>query len=151
LLAGLGSHDQRSRTEEYIEQLERETGSALLPAFWPVIQPADPAWTALEANHLYGQLKNQPYTYHIGGLWPVLTGLYAVGLARHGSLQRAHHLLSALATANAQGRDGSMWDFAEYHHGQTHEPMGTRHTAWSAAATILARQALIQDLRAWLV
>ncbi|GHP00072.1 hypothetical protein KSF_101190 [Reticulibacter mediterranei] len=142
LLAEIGSHEQRERAEEYVEQLERETGSALLSAFWPVIQPTDPAWKALQANHLYGPLKNQPYTYHNGGLWPVLTGLYAVGLTRYGHLQRAWHLLEALAMANAQGRDGSTWEFAEYHHGQTHEPMGTRHTAWSAAATILAHQAL---------
>jgi Alkaline and neutral invertase len=151
LLAAIGSHDQRKRAEEYVERLEEETGSALLPAFWPVIQPGDPAWSVLEANHLYGQIKNQPYTYHNGGLWPVLTGLYAVGLTRDGYLQRARHLLDALVTANAQGRDGSAWDFAEYHHGQTHEPMGTRHTAWSAAATILAHQALMQDLTAWFV
>lgn len=143
LLAEIGSHDQRKQAEEYVERLEQETGSALLPAFWPVIQPGDSAWTALEANHLYGQLKNQPYTYHNGGLWPVLTGLYAVGLTRYGYLQRARRLLGALAAANAQGRDGSTWDFAEYHHGQTHEPMGTRHAAWSAAATILAHQALM--------
>ena len=151
LLAGIGSDDQRKRAEEYVEQLEQETGSALLPAFWPVIQPGDSAWAALKANHLYDQLKNQPYTYHNGGLWPVLTGLYAVGLTRYGYLQRARHLLGALAVANAQGRNSSTWDFAEYHHGQTHEPMGTRQTAWSAAATILAHQALIQGLTGWLV
>jgi hypothetical protein len=151
LLASIGSHDQRKRAEEYVERLEEETGSALLPAFWPVIQPGDSAWSALEANHLYGQIKNQPYTYHNGGFWPVLTGLYAVGLTHDGYLQRARHLLDALATANARGRDGRTWDFAEYHHGQTHEPMGTRHAAWSAAATILAHQTLMQDLTAWLV
>ncbi|HET8843362.1 MAG TPA: glycoside hydrolase 100 family protein [Ktedonobacteraceae bacterium] len=151
LLAEIGSHDQSKRAEAYVKRLEREIGSSLLPAFWPVIQPGNSAWRVLEANHLYSQFKNRPYTYHNGGLWPMLTGLYAVGLTRYGSLPRVWHLLSALTTANAQGRDGSIWDFAEYHHGQTYEPMGTRHTAWSAAATILAHQALMQGLAAWFV
>ena len=151
LLAAIGADHQRAKSDAYIEQLEHAIGSPLLPAFWPVIQPDDPAWTALEANHLYGQVKNQPYTYHNGGLWPMLTGLYAVGLTRYGCLQRAQHLLAALAAANAQGHAQSTWDFAEYHHGQTHEPMGTRHTAWSAAATILAHQVLTKGVQAWYV
>ncbi len=149
LLAAVGTDEQHTRAEKYIEQLEHLIGSPLLPAFWPVIQPGNPGWAALEANHLYGQVKNQPYRYHNGGLWPVLTGLYAVGLARSERQQHAWHLLAALASANAQGRAQSRWDFAEYHHGQTHEPMGTRHTAWSAAATVLAHQALVQGETAW--
>jgi GH15 family glucan-1,4-alpha-glucosidase len=149
LLAAIGTDDQRAQTEAYVEQLEHTIGSSLLPAFWPVIQPGDSAWTALETNHLYDQVKNQPYTYLNGGLWPMLTGLYAVGLARYGFIQRTQHLLAALAAANARGRTHGTWDFAEYHHGQTHEPMGTRYTAWSAAATILTHQVLAQGLTAW--
>jgi glycogen debranching enzyme len=83
-----------------------------------------------------------PYMYHNGGLWPVLTGLYAVGLARHGQRERARQLLAAINVANAQGGGNGQWDFAEYHHGQTHLPMGAKHLAWSAAAGVLAHQAV---------
>ncbi len=90
-----------------------------------------------------------PYTYHNGGLWPMLTGLYAVGLVRHGLWERAKHLLTAINTANAQGSENSQWDFAEYHHGQTHLPMGTKHLAWSAAAGVLAHQAVWHGISCW--
>ena len=151
LLAAIGSEEQRTRAEVYVQALQKTIGSAQLPAFWPVIQPDEPAWAALEANHLYGQVKNQPYTYHNGGLWPMLTGLYAVGMARYGYLERTQQLLDALISANARGRAGGMWDFAEYHHGQTHEPMGMCRTAWSAAALVLAHQVLAQGLSTWFV
>ncbi len=142
LLADLGDDEQRQEAERYVQSLEQEIGSALLPAFWPVIRPGEPAWAALEANHLYGELKNQPYRYHNGGLWPVLTGLYAIGLARHGRQERAKHLLAAINEANARGGDNEQWWFAEYHHGQVHEPLGSKYLAWSAAAGVLAYQAV---------
>lgn len=142
LLADLGTDEQRQRTVDYVETLEQQTGSKLLPAFWPVIQPGTDAWQQLEVNHLYGQLKNQPYKYHNGGLWPVLTGLYATGIARHGQRERAASLLQALNEANEQGRDGERWEFAEYHHARTFEPLGTKHVAWSGASAVLAYQSI---------
>jgi Alkaline and neutral invertase len=149
LLTDLGSSEQRQQATEYVEGLELQIGSALLPAFWPVIQPGDAEWAALEANHLYEKIKNQPYLYHNGGLWPMLTGLYAAGLMRSKQKERAVHVLTALNAANRQGRDEREWEFAEYHHGQTHHPMGTHYQAWSAAAAVLAHQAVWHDTVPW--
>lgn len=142
LIADLGDAERQQQTEIYIQSLERQTNSALLPAFWPTIQPGNADWTHLIENHLYGHMKNQPYHYHNGGLWSVLTGLYATGMARRGWLDRARHVLAALDAANAQGRDGAAWEFAEYHHGQSGESLGTPYLAWSAAAAVLAYQSL---------
>ncbi|GAC1384113.1 MAG: hypothetical protein NVS4B7_21170 [Ktedonobacteraceae bacterium] len=142
LLTSLGDDNQRRQAEQYVQSLEAHIGSALLPAFWPVIQPGDASWALLESNHLYEQMKNQPYIYHNGGLWPVVTGLYAVGLVHQGQQERAKHLLDDINAANAQGSDGEQWTFAEYHHGQTQVPMGTRYLAWSAAAGVMAYQAV---------
>ncbi len=142
LLIGLGDEEQRTQAASYVQALEGYIGSALLPAFWPVILPDDPRWDALEQNHLYGEIKNQPYRYHNGGLWPMVTGFYCLGLMHQGQSEQALHLLDALNHANAQGRDNQQWEFAEYHHGQTHEPLGTSSQAWSAAANILAYQAV---------
>lgn len=144
LITNLGTIEQQQQAEQYVQSLEQRIGSALLPAFWPVIQPGEAAWQALQANHLYGAFKNQPYTYHNGGLWPVLTGLYAIGLARHGQNERAKHLLLAINHANARGASDQQWEFAEFHHGQTQTPMGTRYLAWSAAAGVMAYQAIWQ-------
>ncbi|GAC1389661.1 MAG: hypothetical protein NVS4B11_32400 [Ktedonobacteraceae bacterium] len=149
LITDVGSEEQCQQAEEYVQTLERQIGSSLVPAFWPVIQRGDADWAALEANHLYGQMKNQPYLYHNGGLWSMVTGLYAVGLVRHNKKERAEHLLAGMNAANAQGREGRQWEFAEYHHGQTHEPLGTQDVAWSAAAGVLAHQALLQGNAPW--
>src|SRR5260370_3952574 len=151
LIADLGDNEQRLRAEAYVQSLEQQIGIALLPAFWPVIRPDDPGWASLQFNHLYGQLKNQPYTYHNGGLWPFLTGLYTIGLVRHNQYERASKLLTAINSANAQGSDGGQWEFSEYHHGQTHIPMGTKYLAWSAAARGLAHQAVKNGMFPWLL
>jgi len=149
LITGIGTEAQQTQAEEYVQMLARQIGSPLVPAFWPVIQPGDADWAALQANHLYGQIKNQPYLYHNGGLWSMVTGLYAVGLTRHNKRERAEELLTGIHAANAQGREGQQWEFAEYHHGQTHEPLGTQDVAWSAAAGVLAHQALLQATTPW--
>ncbi len=149
LLTDVGDNEQRKLALGYTQSLEQQIGNALLPAFWPVIRPGDHDWLLLENNHLYGKLKNQPYMYHNGGLWPVLTGLYALGLTRYGYLERAQQLLDAINIANEQGNEGRRWDFAEYHHGQTFEPMGTPYQAWSAAAGVLAHQAVRAGIVAW--
>jgi hypothetical protein len=149
LITNLGDVEQQQQAAKYVHDLEAQVGNALLPAFWPVIKPGDPQWAALEVNHLYEQIKNQPYLYHNGGLWPMLTGLYAVGLAQHQQKDRAIQLLSAINAANAQGREDRQWEFAEYHHGQTYVPMGTHSQAWSAAAAVLAHQAVWNDVVPW--
>lgn len=149
LLTDLGDNDQQAQAERYVQLQEAQIGSALLPAFWPVIQPGNPGWRELQSNHLYGQMKNMPYMYHNGGLWPMLTGLEVMGLVRHGAWERARHLLTAINTANAKGSDNGQWDFAEYHHAQTHLPMGTKHVGWSAAAGVLAHQAVWRGISCW--
>ncbi len=149
LVIGLGDDEQRNRAEIFVQALEQQIGSALLPAFWPVIEPGDPGWATLQSNHLYGQMKNQPYTYHNGGLWPVLTGLYAIGLMRYGKHDRAKHLLTAINSANAQGRNSGQWEFSEYLHGQTYTAEGTKYLAWSAAAGVLAHQAVKYNIFPW--
>jgi hypothetical protein len=149
LITQLGSEEQQQQVMEYVAGLTEQTGSALLPAFWPVIQPDSPQWAALEANHLYGEVKNQPYMYHNGGLWPMVTGIYTLGLMQQGQKERALQLLQAINEANRQGREGRQWEFAEYHSGQIHQPEGTSHLAWSAAAGVLAHQAVWQGLFPW--
>lgn len=79
----------------------------------------------------------------------MLTGFYALGLMQHSLQERASHVLDAIDAANAQGRNGQEWEFAEYHHGQTYQPMGTPYQAWSAAAGVLAYQAVRQGVSLW--
>ncbi|MFQ5594577.1 MAG: amylo-alpha-1,6-glucosidase [Anaerolineae bacterium] len=114
----------------------------LVPSFYPVIRPGGPEWPALRTNYAF-RFQNQPYEYHNGGLWPVITGFYAAALARHGEQVRAEAALQAINAANAQGLGGETWGFYEYLNGQTHRPAGTRHLAWSAAATVIAHRVVV--------
>ncbi|MFQ5857130.1 MAG: amylo-alpha-1,6-glucosidase [Anaerolineae bacterium] len=122
----------------------RRQTAGLVPSFYPVIRPGDPEWPALRTNYAF-RFQNQPYEYHNGGLWPVITGFYAAALARHGEKARAEAALKAINTANAQGLDGETWGFYEYLNGQTYRPAGTRHLAWSAAATVIAHRVVVDE------
>ncbi|MEO8970994.1 MAG: glycogen debranching protein, partial [Ktedonobacteraceae bacterium] len=52
LLTALGDDAQYQQVECYVQSLEQQIGSALLPAFWPVILPGTVQWEQLLANHL---------------------------------------------------------------------------------------------------
>lgn len=147
LLAGLGDTEQTQAVIATVDELNRELAgpdgqtAGLVPAFYPVIQPGDPEWPALRTNYAF-RFQNQPYEYHNGGLWPMITGFYAAALARRGQQRRAEAALEAINAANARGLNGEMWGFYECLNGQTHRPAGTRHLAWSAAASIIASRAV---------
>ena len=109
----------------------------LLPAFHPVITPKDEYWDELQMSFSH-TFKNEPYEYHNGGLWPLVTGVYAAALARRGETERARRYRDAVHAANARPRDGEDWSFSEYLNGRSEQPGGTWPMGWSAAAAILA-------------
>lgn len=127
MLSGLGSDEQRLKADSYIEELAQQTGSQLLPAFWPVIQPDEPLWTVLENNRDPGEGEaTSPYN---GGLWPMVTGLYTMGIVHNGCQTRGEALLTALTQANTEKSGFSI--------------------VGNAAAIVLAHQAVIQHISLW--
>jgi len=82
--------------------------------------------------------KEQPYTYHNGGVWPMIAGFWIHALARNRFKRTAKRELRSLA-AQLKKQD---WMFNEYMHGKTGDPMGKREQAWSAAGYIIAYQSL---------
>jgi glycogen debranching enzyme len=132
---------QRARIDAHIATQIVQEDLMLLPAFHPVITPKDADWGELQMTFSY-QFKNQPYEYHNGGLWPLVTGFYAADLARRGTTELARKYLDGIHRANAQETDGQPWSFPEFLHGQQHTPGGTRRLGWSAAAAVIAQQAV---------
>ncbi len=107
----------------------------LVPAFWPPIQPSDARWPMLE-RAAAGKLRNAPGRYHNGGLWPVVTGFWALAARRLGDAALADRWQRGITRANAAH------DFPEYLDAGDGSPGGVRGLAWSAAAELLAsRQA----------
>jgi glycogen debranching enzyme len=104
--------------------------------FYPPIYPGDPDWR----DYMAGDLQNIPHSYHNGGIWPYVGGIFVVFLVSLGERKRAKEELSKLAWANRQGISGE-WEFNEWLHGVTGKPMGKRFQAWSAAGYLLADKA----------
>jgi glycogen debranching enzyme len=84
--------------------------------------------------------KNAPHEYHNGGLWPLVTGFYAASLAKRGKSDLAWRYVAGVHAANRLDKDGRVWSFPEYLHGQKHTPGGTSPMGWSAAAAVIAEQ-----------
>lgn len=119
--------------------LWNENDFAILPAFYPVINPGDPKWDELSRNHLFG-FRNKPYEYHNGGLWPLVHGFFVAALPEHEDEKKK---LDNFADLLARDK----YVFPEYYNGKTEEPGGTKYLGWSAAAYILAYAAVIEGRR----
>jgi hypothetical protein len=139
-LFGVADDDQRARVDGYIDNCAN-VSMPLLPAFHPVIRPKDDDWKELQMTFTY-VFKNEPYEYHNGGLWPMITGFYVVDLAKRGLHDRAARYLDGIHRANAKEMDGEPWSFPEYVHGRSFEAEGTKQQGWSAAAAVLAQHAV---------
>lgn len=141
-LLGVADDDQVASVDRYIADELHDDESWLLPAFHPVITPMDDDWEELQMTFSY-EFKNRPYEYHNGGLWPLVTGLYASDLARRGQTTLAERYLDGLHRANARpAGDHDEWAFPEFLHGQTHEPGGTLRMAWNGAVAVIAHHAI---------
>jgi hypothetical protein len=141
-LFGVADAEQQQKVDDFI----REEGvvpddMALLPAFYPVIQPVDRDWAELQMNFSY-TFKNQPYEYHNAGLWPMVTGFYVADLAARGKQDQARDFLLGIHRANAMPMEDEPWGFPEYVHGRQFTPGGTRLQGWSAAAAVIGHHAL---------
>lgn len=139
-LVDVADDSQRQRVDHFITQRVAGTPQ-LLPAFHPVIEPDDIDWERLQVSFSY-QFRNQPYEYHNGGLWPMLTGFYVADLAQRGQTEQAERFLNGIHWANSLAMDGEGWSFPEFVHGRDFKPGGTRQQGWSAAAAVIGKHAL---------
>ena len=141
-LLDVADDEQRARVDAFIvgEGVVPDD-MALLPAFYPVIEPVDKDWEKLQMSFSY-TFKNQPYEFHNAGLWPMVTGFYVADLAARGKLEEARRYLDGIHRANALEMEGAPWSFPEYVHGRKFTAGGTRQQGWSAAAAVIGHHAL---------
>jgi glycogen debranching enzyme len=104
----------------------------------PIVQE-DPLWRLYMQRHR----QNLPWQYHNGGIWPFVGGFWVMLLARLGKEKEAWRELENLALANRVND----WEFNEWLHGQTGEPMGMPGQSWNAALFILAFRTLRDNAR----
>lgn len=140
MLFQVADQSQSEAVDEYIAEHIVPKKIKLLPAFSPVITPKDEDWDDLQTTFSH-TFKNEPYEYHNGGLWPVVTGFYAASLARRKKTEAAKAYCRGIHEANRKSDEnaGDM-GFPEFLQGKHFTPGGTHRMAWSAAAAVLAEQ-----------
>lgn len=139
-LFGVSDTQRSEKVQDFISELTSNFDIPLLPAFHPVITPIDEDWDELKITFSY-TFKNEPYEYHNGGLWPMITGFYVADLAARNKTEAAQYYLSGIYKGNFTEMDSQPWSFPEYINGKTFKPGGTQNQCWSAAAAIIGHQA----------
>lgn len=97
------------------------------------------AWRPYMARHR----QNLPWQYHNGGAWPFAGGFWVMLLAALGEKGMARRELVKMACSSRVNG----WEFNEWFHGRTGEPMGMPRQSWNAAMYLLACRGLTDDLR----
>lgn len=136
LLAVLLGLATDSRARAIVHRLEHAQIAHPVPVRTTLapIEPYSPLWRDYMARHH----QNLVYQYHNGGCWPMVGGFWAMTLASLGESAKAQAALEDLAHANALNN----WQFNEWFHGLTGEPMGMAGQSWNAAAFLLAWDSL---------
>lgn len=140
-LFDVASDEQRQHVDAYISERCVKPELKILPAFSPVITQVDADWKHLQST-FSNAFKNNPYEYHNGGLWPLISGWYVADLAARGEMDAAREYLQAIDTANEMDAEGDGWGFYEFINGKTLAPGGTRHQTWSASAAVMGHLAI---------
>ncbi len=112
----------------YIKKFESEQQQLFIPSFWPVIQKQDAAWALLENQYNY-QFKNEPYQFHNGGSWPVMSGILAMGLQKQ-STELAHQITQSYEQFLEQT---DTFHFSEYISTNDFKPGGKQQMCFSAS------------------
>ncbi len=99
----------------------------------PVIYPGSKDWREYYRNNNL----NLPEQYHNGGIWPFVGGFYVAALVKAGRMHEARLQLEKLAEVNRLGIEEE-WEFNEWCHGRSGQPMGYPHQAWSAGMYVFA-------------
>lgn len=136
LLTILSGVADKKQVEVVLKHIEKFGVAKPYPikAISPPIFPKDRDW---RYYYRFGNL-NLPYRYHNGGIWPFLGGFYIAALVKAGRHEKAQRELQSLALLNKRNN----WEFNEWFHGKSGEPMGIANQAWSAGMYIYAYEAV---------
>jgi glycogen debranching enzyme len=134
ILFGVANPAQEKRILDYLHQVGIAEPYPVR-VLHPVIHPGNKDWREYYRNNNL----NLPEQYHNGGIWPFVGGFYIAALIKAGRTDEAGRQLVKLAEVNRLGIDGE-WEFNEWCHGRTGQPMGYPHQAWSAGMYLFAFQ-----------
>jgi glycogen debranching enzyme len=134
ILLGVANPAQEKRILDYLHQVGIADPYPVR-VLHPIIHPGNKDWREYYRNNNL----NLPEQYHNGGIWPFVGGFYVAALVKTGRLDEAQRQLEKLAEVNRLGVNEN-WEFNEWCHGRTGQPMGYPHQAWSAGMYVFAYQ-----------
>ncbi len=130
--------DQSTAILNFLASLKKHSSKKVIPAFWPVIRKGDRDWELLQNNYAFS-FKNKPYYFHNGGVWPVWTGLFCLGLANNGCASAIKEIVNDFTTIVSESET---WDFQEYFTGNTLQPEGKTQMGFTASGIVFMHAAL---------
>jgi glycogen debranching enzyme len=104
-----------------------------------VIQRQDAAWALLENQYNYS-FKNEPYQFHNGGSWPVMSGILAMGLQKQAA-ELAHQIGQSYAQFLEQT---DHLQFSEFISTNDFKPGGKQHMCFSASGYLFMQASASQ-------
>ncbi|TLD42134.1 MAG: hypothetical protein JETT_1614 [Candidatus Jettenia ecosi] len=137
---GLAYASKASRIADTILSLKAHRPYPIRVVHTP-IQEKSQLWRSYMQRHK----QNLPYQYHNGGIWPFVGGFWIILLMKLGRKGLAWSELGCLAGANKINN----WEFNEWFHGKTGEPMGMAGQSWNAAMFMLAFHTLQDTIQLW--
>ncbi|MEP2936064.1 MAG: glycoside hydrolase 100 family protein [Gilvibacter sp.] len=134
------SKEQKQGVARTIDSFKNDLGTALVPAFWPIVDKDSPDWYLLENNYSY-DFKNTPGAFHNGGIWPVWMGLFCLGLASQGMYEEAQKIATAFSTYVSEDAN---WQFQEYLHANELTFQGKTQMGYTASGIVFMAAAIEQ-------
>jgi hypothetical protein len=136
-LTGLASPSRGGRIATSLARIGVNRPFPVRAVGTPITREA-PLWRVYMQRHR----QNLSWQYHNGGIWPFVGGFWVQLLARLGRKEEAMAELETLAGANRIND----WQFNEWLHGQTGDPLGMPGQSWNAASFVLAYRILTDRL-----
>jgi glycogen debranching enzyme len=133
VLLGLADDARAGAIVHRLERAQIEQPASVRTILAP-IERYSPLWRDYMGRHQ----QNLVYQYHNGGCWPMVGAFWVMTLAALGMTHRSRSALENLARVNAVNN----WQFNEWFHGLTGEPMGMPGQSWNAASFLLAAGSL---------
>jgi len=140
ILSSLMGLSNMSKTERRVDEMI----TLKVSEPWPVkvvhspIRSNSPLWRLYMERHE----QNYPYQYHNGGIWPYVAGFWIMLLQRVKKKKLALHELERFAEVNRVNN----WEFNEWFHGKTGNPMGMPGQSWNASMFLLAYHCLKDNI-----
>jgi len=127
IAVGIANRDKSRKIIRYVKQ-NKINEPFPMRALYPPVYKNEKGWEPIY------RIKEQPHTYHNGGIWPVIAGFWIYALMKKRFSKTALKEINNLAVYLEKNN----WHFNEYFNGRTMRAMGRSYQAWSAAGFVIA-------------